>query len=199
MTPAYRYSRYFTYIQPIAKHPIVKAYGTAIFTVIALVVFIIFAIKPTLETVLVLQKRLEEDQKVLAKINQKAEDLSLAKTNYQNLNAQVKEKIQTSIPDSVNLKTLTGSLENTAKANQASISALQVQPLIIESSATNTSKLEEITFTFNVEGSYSNLIKILRAIQNQTRLISIDNLIINKVESNQNLLMSVSGKAYYLK
>lgn len=196
----HRYSRYFTYIQPLTKHPVVRTYGTAILTIITLAIFVVFAIKPTVETILVLQKKLEDQRKVLDKINQKAENLSRAKGNFQKLDNNIKSKIQTAIPNSVDLKTLTISLENIARLQQASISALQIQPLTITPSAPLTSKdLGAVDFTFNIEGSYGSLIKILQDLQNNIRLISIDNLIINRVESSDNLLMSVSGKAYYLK
>lgn len=195
-----RYSRYFTYIKPVARLPIVRTYGATIFTIFAITIFIFFAIKPTVETILVLQKRLETSSEVLEKINKKANDLSSAKQNYQNLDQDIKDQIQTAIPDSVNLKSVIQTLEQAAQKNEASVSALQVQPLLIETKKGNlTGSLTEITFTFNIEGSYHNLISLLQDLKSSVRLISIDNLSLNKVSEEGGLVMSISGKAYYLK
>lgn len=200
MNPNHRYSRYFTYIQPVLKIPIVKSYGGIIINLLALSVFIIFAIKPTVETILVLQKRLEDSNKVLEEISQKSENLSIAKRSYSEMDSSIKAKVQTAVPTSVSLKTLTTSLENIALNNEASISALQIQPLTIRSvtSSSMDKKLQELSFTYNVEGSYASLVNILKDLQETVRVISIDSLILNKTDVSSNLLMSVTGKAYYL-
>ena len=200
MNPSHHYSRYFTYIQPVLKMPIVKSYGGIIVNLITLAVFILFAIKPTVETILVLQKKLEDSNQVLTKITEKSENLSRAKKNYSEIDSLIKLKIQTAVPTSVSLKTLTGSLEDIAFRNEASISALQIQPITIQylNTLPTSRKLKELLFTYNVEGSYTNLVNILKDIQITIRVISIDGLILNKTESSSNLLMSVTGKAYYL-
>lgn len=201
MREDHRYFRYFNYIQPVLKIPIVKTYGAPILTIFVLTIFILFAIKPTIETIIILQKKLEDNQAVLAQITQKSKDLSQAKKNYQALDTTTKQKIQTAIPDQINLRTITQTLEGLAITNNASISAIQVQPITLQPTqqTNNLSKLEEVTFTYNVEGRYGNLVNILSALQQSSRLIRVDSLIMNKLEGGSNLLMSITGKAYYLK
>lgn len=194
-----RYFRYFTYIKPVTKLPIVKTYGSTIFTIFAITIFVFFAIKPTVETILVLQKKLETYDEASAKINKKANDLSLGKQNYQNLDQDIKDHIQSAIPDSVNLKSVIQTLEQTAKKHEASVSALQIQPFLLEVKKDTYGSLAEVNFTFNVEGSYHNLISLLQDLKSSVRLISIDNLSLNKVSEEGELVMSISGKAYYLK
>ena len=109
------YSRYFTYIKPLAKLPIVKNYGPAIFTLLTITILIFFAIKPTIETILVLQKKLVDSDEVLQKITQKADNLSLGKKNYDLLDQSTKNKISTAIPDTASLKSVIQNLEQTAK------------------------------------------------------------------------------------
>lgn len=195
------YSRYFTYIKPVAKLPIVKTYGSTIFTLIIIVVFIFFAIKPTVETILVLQKKLVESTEVLEKISKKANDLSTAKQNYDNLDTNIKNKILEVIPDSISLKSVTQTLEQTAKFHDASISALQLEPVVInvKNEQTSTNLLSEIGFTFNVTGNYVSLTAILQDLRSSSRLISIDSLSISKLSEGSDLIMSLKGKGYYLK
>lgn len=201
MTPQYRrYYRYFTYIKPVLKTPLVKTYGTTIFNIIAITIFIIFAIKPTVETILTLQKKISDSQTVLEQIIKKTDDLTLAKQNYQDLGSTMVTKIAEYIPNEPNLKGLIQQLEQVAQQNQASISALQIQPLEFDlKSDVNAQKLTPVEFTYNVQGTYQNIIAILNILQNNIRVITITNITINKTEESSHLLLSVSGKAYYLK
>ena len=194
------YSRYFTYIKPITKLPIIRNYGSAIFTLLTMSLLIFFAIKPTAETILVLQKKLADQDEVLQKITQKANDLSQGKKNYDNLDQNIKEKISAAITDTVSLKSLVQTLEQTAATHEASVSALQIQPLIVNTEvADQMGTLFEISFTFNAEGDYQNLIALLQDIKSSSRLISIENLSMSKVSDSQTLILSLSGKAYFIK
>ncbi len=194
------YSRYFTYIKPIAKLPIVRNYGSIIFTLLTVSVLIFFAVKPTIATILVLQKELADSDEVLQKVTQKANNLSQGKKNYDNMDQNIKSKIAEAIPDKVALKSVIQTLEQIAKSHEASVSALQVQPLVINTKVENQTKsLAEISFTFNTEGDYKNLIALLQDLKTSSRLLSITDLSLSKTNDGMALIMSVSGKAYYLK
>ncbi len=201
MTPQSKiYFRYFTFIKPIAKLTIIRTYGSTIFTLIIITIFIFYAIKPTVETILVLQKKLEDSTKVLEKVTLKANNLSLGKQNYENLSPEIKSKIEAAIPNTVNLKTIIQNLEQTAKLHDASISALQIQPLVIETQTNNKlGTLTEASFTFNTEGAYENLVSLLQDLKSSARLISIDSLSLSKAGEGVGLIMSLSGKTYYFK
>lgn len=193
------YSRYFTYIKPIAKLPIVKNYGSTIFTIIAATIFIFFAIKPTIETILVLQKKISDANLVLEKATQKVNNLSLGKKNYDNLDPNIKEQIGATIPDTVGLKSLIQNLEGSALSHQASISALQIQPVTISTKTEpKMGTLSEVSFTFNIEGAYNNLSLVLEDLKKSTRILSIESLSLSTANEG-GLIMSLSGKTYYLK
>lgn len=194
------YSGYFTYIKPVVRLPIVRTYGTAIFTIFIMAIFVSFAIKPTVETILVLQKKLENSNQVLEQIKIKAENLSLGKQNYQDLDPSVKGRIQSAIPDTVELKTLIQTLEGVARKYEASVSALQILPQTLETKQENkVGMVSEIDFIFNIEGDYRNLISILQDFQTSSRLVSIDKLILTKISEGPGVIMSISGKALYIK
>ncbi len=194
------YSRYFTYIKPVMKMQIIKTYGSTIFTLLTMAVFIFFAIKPTLETILVLQKKLVDSNQVRQKINQKADNLILGEKNLDKMDPNIKSAISQAIPDNVSLKQVFQTLELNAKANEASISALQVQPLVLKTKENNQlGTLAEVSFTFNVEGEYNNLILLLQNLKSSARLVSIDSLSISKPSGGSGLIMSISGKTYYIK
>lgn len=195
-----RYSRYFTYIKPVTRLPIVKTYGSTIFTLFVMTFFIIYAIKPTIETILVLQKQLSDETEILSQVNLKTRNLSLGKQNYDNLNSTVKAKIARAIPDTLELKTITATLEQTASRHEASVSALQIEPLKVAPEIENSpGNIAEINFIFNVEGDYNKLISLLQDLRLSDRLIAVDSLSLSPSSEGNGLIMSVSGKAFYLK
>lgn len=196
-----RYSRYYTYVKPIFQNNIVKLYGTYTLTFFAIAFFVFFAIKPTIETIIVLQKKLETSQQTLDQITQKSEDLSQARQNLESMDPQIRSKIDSSVPTQVDLKSLVIDLERAANTYQASISAIQVQPVTLteNSNTSGLTTLDSVEFTFNIEGNYSTLIKVLEAIQTSSRLFSVENLVLNRATETGAIVMSVNGKAYYLK
>lgn len=148
-----------------------------------------------------MQKKLADSEEVLQKVTKKANDLSAAKKNYDSLDEKIKEKISAILPDQVNVKSVIQILETAAQNHEASISALQVQPFVIDTKKDGSIKktVSEISFTFNTEGEYKNLISLLQELKASSRLISIDNLSLSKANEGTSLIMSLSGKAYYLK
>lgn len=194
------YSRYFTYIKPLMKYPIIKNYAPAVFTLLTISILTLFAIKPTIETIIVLQKKLDDSEALLQKVTQKTNDLSLGKKNYDNLNQNIKEKISAAIPNTITFRSIIQALEQAAQAHEASISALQFQPLVIDPKVANKiGSLTEIPFTFNIEGNYNNMLSLLKELNTSGRLMSVESLSLSKTSDGTGLVMSLSGKAYYLK
>lgn len=195
-----RYSRYFKYIKPVGQSPIIKTYGSIMFTLVAMIVFIFFAIKPTIETIVVLQKKIDNAKVTLTAINKKANDLSQAKDNYQKIDQSLISKIETAIPNNVTLNSLVTTLEQTAITHQATISAVQMEPLTVAPMDQNIiGALTEIKFTFNIAGAYDDILRILKEFKNSSRIISIDRISITSSGSSPDLIISMSGKSYYIK
>lgn len=193
------YSKYYTYIKPITKLPIIKTYGSMVFTLGIITFFIFYAIKPTVETILILQKKLEDTTIILDQINLKAKNLSQGKSNLENMNPNTKSKIENLIPNTVSLKSVIQTLEKTTQLHQASISALQIQPITVEpKSDDSVGTVENIGFIFNTQGEYKNLVSILQDLKRSDRLLTIDSVSFSNQEES-GLIMSISGKVYYLK
>ncbi|MDO8638341.1 MAG: type 4a pilus biogenesis protein PilO [Candidatus Daviesbacteria bacterium] len=197
-----RYSRYYTYIKPLAENKAVKSVAPYIFSLITIMILIIFAIRPTVSTIINLQKNIEENQQVLKQLETKAQNLIEGKKNYENLPPDMKQKINDAVPNQPNVTSVISSLDNSS-GPQASASALQIQPLTLFDDKTQSDKvaklaLGEVDFSYNISGSFIDLLKTLQNLNNSPRLIQIDNVIISKQTASPTVL-SITGKAYYLK
>lgn len=197
---ASKYSRYYVYIKPVISNKYVKSFAPYIFSLLSLIIFIVFAIRPTITTIIELQKSIEDNKTVLLTLDQKAKYLTDGKRNLENMDPAIKNKINAKLPSYPAVSNLISSLQTSA-TNSASISALQIQPVTIYTNTTDQKaqqKLEELIFSFNTQGSYAGLITVLDNLTKSSRLINLTSAVFNKtVEGGTNL--SISGKGYYLK
>lgn len=195
-----KYSRYYVYIKPIIGNKYVKSIAPYIFSLLAIIIFIVFAIKPTVLTIIGLQKSIQDNQQILDTLEKKSQDLTEGKKNYDNLDQNIKTKINTKLPNQVAVITLINNLQ-TAVTKTSTISALQVQPVTIYtniSSISSKQDLSEILFSFNVQDSYAQLLQTLDNLSKVSRLINLTSVVLTK-SSEGSIGLSVSGKAYHLK
>lgn len=200
MATTAKYSRYFTYIKPITDNKTVKSVAPYIFSLIMIIILVIFAIRPTISTILNLQKNLADSQQVLEGLNNKAQNLIEGKKNYNNLPPEVKVKINLAVPVKPDVTFVIASLNNSSKSI-ASVSALQIQPLVLIDTTQEKSKtlaLAKVDFSYNTVGSFTNLLQVLQNINNASRLLQINNVTINK-QTDSPTVLSITGNAYYLK
>ncbi|MDO8570029.1 MAG: hypothetical protein Q7R97_00400 [Candidatus Daviesbacteria bacterium] len=200
MATTVKYSRYFTYIKPITNNKTVKSVAPYIFSLIMIIILVIFAIRPTISTILNLQKNLADSQQVLEGLNNKAQNLIEGKKNYNNLPPEVKVKINLAVPVKPDVTFVIASLNNSSKSI-ASVSALQIQPLVLidtNQPKTNKLALDKVDFSYNTVGSFTNLLQVLQNINNASRLLQINNVTINK-QTDSPTVLSITGNAYYLK
>lgn len=197
-----KYSRYYTYIKPVAQNKFIRSFAPYIFSLLTIIFLVIFAIKPTISTILNLQKSIDENKQVLKQLNDKADSLTLGKRNLQALGPETLNKINTLLPSQANVTTIITSLQKVPLGNQASISALQVQPVNLIDNTIDIQKarlnLAEVEFTYNVQSSFQGLLATLQNLSKSPRLININNIVLSKQIDNP-MVLSITGKAYFLK
>lgn len=194
------HSRYYTYIKDVTQNKVFRSYVPYIFSVITITILVLFAIRPTISTISNLQKDINNHQKVSTAINQKAQDLTEANKNYNQISKDVLGKINTAVPNQAEISTLVKSLEQ-ALPRQSSSSAIQIQPVTLVNIAKDPgvrSTLDTVKFTYNFEGNFDELLTILENLSKSDRLITLDTVSLNK-QAGGLLIISINGKAYYLR
>lgn len=193
-------SRYYTYIKPIINNKKIQTYSGLVFSIITVSIFAFFAIRPTISTIIGLQKSIQEQEEILTTLSQKSSNINTGKTNYDTLDLSVKENIELLFPEKVEIARLIDNLNSLANKYQASVSGLQFQQIDLIPTTRNPKNLvlKEMDFNFNLQGKYPELVKILAEFTSADRLIQIDSVSINQ-SSDRNLLMTINAKAFYLK
>lgn len=196
-----KYSRYYTYVKPVIENRIIRSSAPYIFSLITISILTIFAIRPTVSTILNLQKNIGENEKVLQALDSKAQSLIEGKRNLDNLNPEIKVKIEAAAPTETNVPAVIANLQSSS-VNIASVSALQIQPLTIIDNTISEKKallsLGEINFAYNTQGQFYQLLLSLENLNKSSRLLNITSVVINK-QADDPPVLSITGKAYYLK
>ncbi|HLC87806.1 MAG TPA: type 4a pilus biogenesis protein PilO [Patescibacteria group bacterium] len=194
-------SRYYTYIRPILRNKFAKTYSSLIFSLITIFVFSFYAIRPTVTTILSLQKSITEQTSIQTKLQQKVSNLSQGKLNYENIDPQVKTKVNNLIPDNPDLARLVNSLNYAADQAEASVAGIQIQAVELEdkkNQLTRDAPLGQVEFTLNTQGSFPTLMKLLTKLKRTDRLFTISS--VNFAQPpDSGLIMSINGKAYFVK
>lgn len=194
-------SRYYTYIRPIIRNKFAKTYSSLIFSLITISIFSYYAIRPTVTTILSLQKSIMEQTSILKRLQEKVNNLAQGKQNYENISVEVRSKMNNLVPDNPALAQLINSLNYAARQAEASVTGIQVQEVVLDSKKSQLSRnapLNQVDFTLNTQGTFPNLMKLLSALKRTDRLFTITSVnFAQPIDSS--LIMSLNGKAYFVK
>ncbi|MBI4039779.1 type 4a pilus biogenesis protein PilO [Candidatus Daviesbacteria bacterium] len=194
-----KYSRYYTFIKPVVENKLVRSFAPLIFSLITIAILAVFAIRPTVATILSLQKEINQDSLVLNQLQTKGKNLELGQKNYDALSQNTRQKIENYLPSQTGLTQLMQNLATTLPQT-ASASAIQIQPLTLSSTPAPGSKpsLGEVNFSYSVNGDFTQLQNILQQLTRLPRLASIVGVVFNK-QGDAPTNMTVNAKAFFIK
>ena len=207
----YRYKEFFLNILDLyRKKPDLRMFLEIILSLSTVVVFLLFALKPTIITIVNLLKEINEREVMVARLETKLKNLTTAKSVYQREISSV-PIIESSVPSLPSPSDFAGQIQ--ALANKASVKVLGIsigETIIIgsdekmKSSRSDFKPLpepsQEMPISISINGSYPSLILFLRDIENMRRPLKIDILGINSQtsESGKTITIVLSGRVPFL-
>lgn len=199
-TELHRYKRYYQSLEGVAAKPQARAYTTAIFSFLAISLFGWYAIRPTIQTILFLQKEIEDNKLINLQMEEKIGKLIEAHATYQSVQEDIPYLAQ-AVPPAPEALTALGQIRNIAIIRGASVSAITSSsaPLLShEQTAPNKAtinkgvsnrKIKSVQLSVAVVGSYEMLQNIIDDIVTLRRIVTIDSLSFTpNRESEQQLL-----------
>jgi Tfp pilus assembly protein PilO len=194
-----KYREYLKLLPP-TKRENTKAITMLIFTFIALSFLGIFAINPTLSTIIELQKQYEESQFVHEQLTTKMNNLSSLQQQYNTLSDDL-VFVYDAIPQSASVPTLVGQLSALAQESSIEIKGIRISPVILsdikekQSIKTHSS----FSFTLEAEGEYESMMNFVDALTNFSRLVTIETISMTKNQVNNNMILTIEGREYFKK
>ncbi|MEK7127262.1 MAG: type 4a pilus biogenesis protein PilO, partial [Patescibacteria group bacterium] len=164
-----RYKRYYTYLGPVLKNPIFRAYFTVVMSIFTVAIFVAFAIRPTIATIAGLTRQIEDKQGLNRRLDEKINSLSALQNDY-----QVAEKdlplVFTALPTDPSVSQAIIFLEKTATASGINLSKVSVAKADYGKNSTVSAELVPVTLTFS--GSFDSVKNFFKQVLNLPRLFS---------------------------
>lgn len=182
---------------PDFKEEKTRRLSSIVFSLLALSIFGLFAINPTLSTIAKLKKELSDNKFVDQQLAEKIENLSSLQEKYNIIENDI-PTILAAVPKDPQVPLLMGQLQSIAGKTGIEITRLQSFQVEVASSSKNRKKYSAFFFSVSGLGTYENLTNFISALSNMQRVISLDTLSINR-KGNQpgNLQIDVRGVAYF--
>jgi Tfp pilus assembly protein PilO len=205
----YRYKNYFLDVLKLYKdRSDVKVFLEIILSLVSITVFAAFAIRPTILTILELNKEIKSKEEVVGKLNSKI--LSLQSAN-ETLQAVAPDLIylDQAVPPMAKPEDFVRQIEGLASTSTVSILGLSASDVILLGKPTSNKSREvealpqsasEVPITVSVTGAYPNLMVFVSKLENLRRPIKIDSLSISAAETEEGkkITMVVTGRTPYL-
>ncbi|EKD67502.1 MAG: hypothetical protein ACD_48C00373G0005 [uncultured bacterium] len=175
------YRKYYRSLEPILNKPKTKQYSTVIFFFLTVALFGWFAIKPTIQTILYLQREIVDKKEVNTKMDEKINALIVAQAILENIQPQL-DVISYTIPSNPQAVDIARQLKNLAENTQASLSAIQIAsvPILVATpSSTLPSSIVKhtaIPITLSIDGSYNVLASFMNGLLAMQRIVMIDSV-----------------------
>lgn len=182
---------------PYLKEAKAQAFLTLVLTLIAISFFGLFAISPTVSTIVQLKKQVEDSIYVDQKLEEKINNLSLLQGQYTRLETQL-PIVFSAVPQRPNAPSLTAQVNGVAAASQVTITRFQTFQVQLTKIKTMQNKYASFSFTLEAKGSYANLATFLTNIVNFQRLVTVNGIAFNNQSGvNESPTMTIDATAYF--
>jgi len=183
-------------IRPFLKKPKVQAYTMLILSLLAMSFFGFFAIRPTLKTIVGLQREIKDSQLVNQALEEKIIALSQAKEEYGKIENDL-PLLAKALPAEPKFSFFLEDLENLAKETGITLSGVRLETVDLNQEDLQTPT--QITSSLSVEGDYFTGKEFLEHLLNDSRIYLVDRFEINSKEGVSLLDLSLRVDGYYLK
>lgn len=209
----FRYKDFFLNVLSQYKaKPNMKKYLELILSMATIALFAVFAIRPTLLTIIELQKEIREKEETVIKLETKIRNLQTGSNNLQIESARL-PIILDAVPSSAKPESLVKQIESLTTKNSLTIMSFSASDAILVGStksneitdkSSEVQKLpdgaSELAFTLSVRGNYESLFSFVTDLQNMRRPVQIDSFAINSntIENEKVLILIISGRVPFL-
>ncbi|MGI8419305.1 MAG: type 4a pilus biogenesis protein PilO [Candidatus Levyibacteriota bacterium] len=164
-------------------------------TFIALSVFGIFAINPTLSTIADLEKQVADNKQVDQQLTTKLNNLSTLQQHYNQMGNDL-TNIYNAVPQNANVPLLSAQVEALAKKHTLIISAYRVAEVQV-ASAKKVTKTRSFIFTLQAQGNYNDMLKFSSELANISRVITVESMEIGRDSKTDDLVLTLRGRQYF--
>ncbi len=201
-----RYRSFFLNIFELYKKKAdLRAFLEVMLSLTTVIVFISFALKPTVLTIISLTKEIAEKKKIVADLTLKVNNLEVA-SNLLNQNADVIPDINIAVSTKPSPDVISKQIQGVAARNSVSLLGLSVGQVTLAGKETAATKKNpdlkpmgssgEMPISISIKGNFASIMAFAKNIEESRVAVKIDSLGINSssTEVGQVMVAVVSGR-----
>jgi len=206
----YRYREFFLNISSFYKQRAdLRAFLEIILSLTTIIIFLLFALKPTALTIISLLQEIKNKQETVATLDQKLTNLNTAQDVFSQNQAAV-TVLDSAIGTSPQPDLVMQQLEGLASKDSVSILGATVGQVILvgkipaKKNSTDLKPLpngaNEMSLSLSIKGSYPNLIAFVSDLENLRVVTKIDTLTINSTinDAGQTIIAVIGGRVPFI-
>lgn len=175
-----QYKKYAQTLTPFLQSPHTKNYSTVIFFFLVLSVFGWYAIRPTIQTILYLQREIKDKTEIDKKMDDKIYALIEANAAYENSQSLL-PVLSEAIPQNPDALDIVSQLSNLAHEKNVTLSLLKMSDIPLATPSTTVSLKNQKRFiplpiSFSIEGSFPTIVSYLKDLITLRRIVTIDSM-----------------------
>lgn len=191
-----RYKEFFLNIVRIYNtRPTLKIYLELVLSLTTILIFSIFAIRPTVLTIIELTKEISDKEEKIVIMEEKLKNLNLASNLLENESERLPLILQ-SIPETSNLEKTVPQIEKLIGSNNLTLVNFSVTDTVLK----GKDKTNRVIFTLSVTGNYKDVFSFLTSIENFRRPIDFKSVTLNESlsENGKKIILIITGELPFL-
>ncbi|MGA3291709.1 MAG: hypothetical protein ABSC49_01015 [Candidatus Microgenomates bacterium] len=207
----YRYREFFLNISALYKQKAdLRAFLEIVLSITTVIVFLLFALKPTALTIISLIQQIDEGKQTLSTLTQKVNDLQQV-SSLIDQNQNLLPDISSAVPSIPNPDILSKQVEGLAAKDSVDVLGVAVNQVSLTGSASATIKsssgltplpgnANEMPFSISVRGDYASLMNFIQDFENLRIATKIDSLSISSslTDKGRVIVAVISGRIPFL-
>lgn len=210
-TSYFRYKDLFLNVSNLyKKRSDLRAFLEIILSLAAVIIFVVFALKPTALTIISLFKQIKAEEKTLSSLTQKVSDLQ--KVNMLlSQNQSYLDNINVAIPTVASPETFVKQIEGISSRNNLTLMSITINDVTIvgnikmikTSSAVSPlpKDANEMAYSINVRGTFSDIDNFIKNMENLRVISQIDSISINSTstsDSGNTVVAIITGREPFI-
>jgi len=167
-----------------------------IFTFVALSLFGIFAINPTLSTIVSLKKQLADSEVLHEGLKTKINNLSQLQQQYTQLTDSL-PIVFAAVPQTPSVPLLSGQIQALSKQNKLTITEFNVSEVQLTTLNLPQAFGSSFTFSYQATGNYNDMVSFIATLTHMSRIVTIESIGITRDSKENNLQLTIRGRQYF--
>lgn len=193
-----RYRKYYRNLRVFYKKPPVRDFTFLVLSLLTVSFFSFFAIKPSVETIGELMKKIKDERTATERLEQKINALSIAQKEYNLIRPEL-ATIYGVLPKKSDFSKLAKQIEYLSQKNNSTLLNLRINKASLFGE--DNQELIPLKLDITIDGGYKNLKNLLVDLENLNRVVTMENVTISKKRTDEveiGLSLKLSAQAYYL-